>query len=297
MVTKVSVVVPTYNRPELAKKCLTALRSQDYPSDRMEVLLVDDGSEREIGNELREFISAIDGDFKYLWGTHGGPGAARNRGIVEARGDIIAFVDDDCEQAVNWISRLVGHFNRPEIGVVYGRILPIGPHHPLAKVISNPNGESYLTGNIAFRRETLEEVGYFDERAPSAVGEDYDIVFRVLDKGWGIDFAFDAVVYHWNQTPSRAEFIEELHRAWYFLDLCKRHRVRIRTHSGRGAYGNILYHLVLAPMHQLLVWRKWFSRNPAMIPEAVVRSMARIFYGLYLIGTLGPSRVGMRPRL
>lgn len=90
-----SIVVPTYRRPQALRRCLAALSRLDYPRERFEVLVVDDGSDESpepIVTEARGTVNA-----RLIQQDHAGPARARNRGAAEATGTFLAFTDDDCE--------------------------------------------------------------------------------------------------------------------------------------------------------------------------------------------------------
>ena len=94
-----SIIVPTYNRPRPLAACLHSLARLNYPSDRLEIIVVNDGGERlvklpEVLN-LREHVQA-----------NAGPAAARNYGANHAAGEFLAFVDDDCQPEPDWLARL-----------------------------------------------------------------------------------------------------------------------------------------------------------------------------------------------
>src|SRR5690242_2657594 len=91
----ISVVIPTHGRPELLHRCLDALMAQEYPAERVEILVVEDGgpgasADVVLGIQARHPDRCV----RYLAVEQGGPGAARNAGLRHASGDIIAFTDD-----------------------------------------------------------------------------------------------------------------------------------------------------------------------------------------------------------
>jgi glycosyltransferase involved in cell wall biosynthesis len=116
----VSVIVPVYNDAERLKLCLASLDQQTYPSDRYEIVVVDNGSDPEqdsaaIASDFNRVIVARE-DFPSAY-------AARNKGITLAKGDIIAFTDSDCIPAADWLEKGVEHLlNHPECGLVAGRV-------------------------------------------------------------------------------------------------------------------------------------------------------------------------------
>jgi len=115
MLPAISVVIPTYNRAPVLRLCLDALAAQDYAGP-WQVIVVDDGST----DETPDVMSAFPG-FVYLQQENRGPAAARNRGIQEAKGEIVAFTDDDCLAPADWLSRLTDGYDRyPQVAGVGG---------------------------------------------------------------------------------------------------------------------------------------------------------------------------------
>ena len=103
-----SVIVPTRDRPDRLVRCLRALAQLDYPGDAFEVVVVDDGSRIAI----EQVVEALQTEFQVsvLRTPACGPAAARNVGVANARGDYVAFTDDDCIPRVDWLDSA-----RPEV--------------------------------------------------------------------------------------------------------------------------------------------------------------------------------------
>ena len=92
----ISVVIPTYNRAPELETCLTALAAQTLSPDQFEVLVIDDGSSDSTSSLLETLSSGNPMDLRYFVQPNEGPAAARNAGIEQAKGEWIAFTDDDC---------------------------------------------------------------------------------------------------------------------------------------------------------------------------------------------------------
>src|SRR5262245_19683629 len=105
----VSVVIPTYNRPSQLTQCLEGLSALTYPHTGFEVIIVDDGSPTDLTTVIARFRDRL--DLTLLRQPRGGPGAARNAGAAVARGGILAFLDDDCCPAKDWLLRLAAYFD------------------------------------------------------------------------------------------------------------------------------------------------------------------------------------------
>ncbi len=192
-----SVVIATYNRKDLLRRCLMAVTRQDYPD--YEVIVVDDGST----DGTEEMVQREFPQVRYIrQEPNRGPAAARNRGIEAATGEIVAFTDDDCEPPPNWLRRLQSGFEHyPEAGAVGG--IQEAPeamlrHNLLARYESFLTRRVYGVGerpvvgrpapggtnNLAVKRPLLERLKGFDESFPLAAGEDADLLDRLAHMGY-----------------------------------------------------------------------------------------------------------------
>jgi GT2 family glycosyltransferase len=101
----VSIVIPTYARPERLRECLAALARQTLPADTFEIVVVDDGSPQPV--VLAADTAAAGPMIRIIRQPNAGPSAARNRGVAEACGELIALTDDDCLPTPTWLESLV----------------------------------------------------------------------------------------------------------------------------------------------------------------------------------------------
>lgn len=211
----VSVVIPVWNDRARLETCLEALERQDYPVERMEVIVVDNGSGDEPAGLGARFPRV-----RFVEEVTPGSYNARNRGIVLARGEILAFTDADCIPAANWITngvRRLGEMSR--IGFVAGSVVVaprVAAHPSLVElydtVLSFPQ-EDYVrkshfgvTGNLFTAVEVFRAVGWFDGRLYS--GGDVEWGRRVFASGRQLAYAPDAQVAH----PARQSLVELVQR-------------------------------------------------------------------------------------
>jgi glycosyltransferase involved in cell wall biosynthesis len=199
----VSVVVPTRDRPDQLGCCLSALARQSLRS--FEIVVLDDGSAQPAA-----VAAAVDAEPRArLVRTGGrGPAAARNAGAREARGAILCFTDDDCEPSAVWIETLVAAIEHGAAAAA-GPTLNARPQSACAaasQAIVDHLTEATLdraTGQIGFvpscnlacRAEVLSAVP-FDERFPSAAGEDRDWCARLAERGLWVSYTAGARVEH-----------------------------------------------------------------------------------------------------
>jgi glycosyltransferase involved in cell wall biosynthesis len=192
----VSIVVPTRNRAQLLPGLLAALDRQEYPS--YEVLVVDDASDDDTPAILARWQR--DGRRAIRLERAGGSYAARNAGWRAARGEIIAFTDDDCLPSPGWLSALAHAFESETVAGVRGvtrahgsRLTAHGSITPFTHQIDQTEpGPPYRTCNIAYRRGILAEGGGFDDRLRWYA----DNILGLQVGRERIGFAPDAIVYH-----------------------------------------------------------------------------------------------------
>lgn len=195
---RVSVVVPTHNRPDLLDRCLTALAEQDFDPDEYEIIVADDAASEATRQRVGEWTDQSLVAFRYATPTiNHGPAAARNAGWRLARGAIIAFTDDDCVPDPRWLAEGMAAM---EAGAdaVSGRVIVPLPDRPTdyERDAAGLQGAEFVTANCLVRREALEAVGGFDERYAAAWREDSDLQFSLLERGFRIVSAPRAVVVH-----------------------------------------------------------------------------------------------------
>jgi glycosyltransferase involved in cell wall biosynthesis len=167
--------------------CLDGLRAQSLPRDMYEIVLVDNNST----DGSAAFAESCD-DVTLLKQPISGSYAARNMGIREARGQIIATIDPDCRPDVDWLERIADSMKDSECMVVLGHqrhasqsealeLLELYEAEKIAYVTDRGEKELYYgyTNNMAFRRALFDQIGLFPERVR---GGDTIFVRRVVDE-------------------------------------------------------------------------------------------------------------------
>ena len=209
---RLTVVVPTHDRPDLLARLLAALEAQSLGPEAFEVCVVDDGSKQPVGD-----LSRFDLRLRVL--RHNdprGPAAARNTGWRAALGDLVAFTDDDCRPSPGWLEELLRAWGGFDERVVQGRTEPDQRDRirPLSRTmeVTRPTG-LYETCNIAYSRRLLERIGGFDERFRRACGEDVDLGLRATRAGVELAYSPRALVHHAVHQPSLASMVRHA-RIW-----------------------------------------------------------------------------------
>ena len=200
----VSVIVPVFNDPRLSL-CLEALARQSYPRQQMEVLVVDNGSDRLPDVSQYPFV-------RLLQEPKVGSYAARNYGITQARGDILAFIDADCIPRTEWLKCGVEGLVASGTEAAGGRIVPLfrSPGRPTLielydSLVSLDQsrcadlGGFAVTANLLAPRETFKRIGPFDDDLKS--GGDREWGARLASLGGRLVYLEGAAVGH----PARAD--------------------------------------------------------------------------------------------
>ncbi len=175
---ELSIVVPSYKRPELLTRCLRQLLPQlDVVRGGVEILVVDDG-----GGEAG-FAASLDPRISVLRSGGVGPGRARNVAIFAARGDIVAFTDDDALVAADWVANILNGFaERPDALGIRGLVQSVAYDPLYEHSVEDATGGGYLTCNVAYKNAALHQVGGFDP-AFFWTHEDRDLGYRIETLG------------------------------------------------------------------------------------------------------------------
>ncbi len=202
---KVSVIVPVRNRPDEIRTCLKSLLELDFPQERLQIIVVDDASEDETACVAEKFPVTV-----HRMRERHGASSCRNWGGTHSEGDIICFLDSDCEADRDWLTQILTVFREPNVGATGGLV----DAHDDSTVLdryekvkspllmgtlctdSTMGGRFFYVPscNLAVRRECFLEVGGFNESLE--VGEDVDLCWRITNKGYVIEYRPSARVLH-----------------------------------------------------------------------------------------------------
>ncbi len=195
---RVSVVIPTRHRLESLASCLRQLApgTQTLDAAQYEVIVADDGDT----GETRALLERSFQWARYTTGPRRGPASNRNAGVRAARGEWIAFTDDDTLPDRDWLERLLAASDG--VQAVEGRtVCRIGVRSPREHAPVNEAGGRWWTSNLAMRRDAFDDIGGFDERFTVPHMEDADLRERAIAAGIPWRFAPLAIVDH----PPRRE--------------------------------------------------------------------------------------------
>ena len=210
-----SIIIPTYARPGQLASCLQSLAQLDYPRDRFEVIVVDDDSQTPPAGIIAGFSGEM--DVTLLTQPHSGPAAGRNAGAAQARGEFLAFTDDDCAPAPDWLHTLAARLAATPECAVGGRTLNVlsdNPYSTASQLLidylysyynATPDDARFLTSNnLALPAALFRAVGGFDTGFPRAAAEDREFCHRWLRHGQRLAYAPEVLVYHAHALTLRA---------------------------------------------------------------------------------------------
>jgi glycosyltransferase involved in cell wall biosynthesis len=202
-----TVVVPTHERPGALAACLESLAALDYPGDRFEVVVVDDGGRTPLEPVLDAFRDRL--DLQLVRQARAGPAAARNAGAEHARGDLLLFTDDDCRPRADWLRRLAERVAASPEEAFGGRTvnaLPDNVYSAAAQLVIDvgyrqnntgaPDRRWFTTNNLAVPAAGFRALGGFDPSYRTA--EDRDFCSRWVQSGLRMSYEPRAVVEHAN---------------------------------------------------------------------------------------------------
>jgi glycosyltransferase involved in cell wall biosynthesis len=225
----ISVIVCTHNRARRLEQTLKSLQEMAVPVGLpWELIIVDNNSSDNTKEIIDDFINKSDLNVRYVIERHQGLSHARNMGIQEASGNIIAFTDDDCIVDRHWITSISKEFQSSvSIAGIGGRVelynkmdRPVSIRVYKEKMIFSSIDRIFnliIGCNMAFARPVFDEVGLFDTDFGAgtrfASAEDSDFLYRSYKKGLNIIYSPDVLVYH-NHGRRNNEQIKALYKGY-----------------------------------------------------------------------------------
>lgn len=251
-----SIIVPTYSRRGSLQRLVESILQLEYPHDRFEVIIVNDGS----ADDTAEYLETVAGDalVKAVTIQNSGPAVARNHGARNARGEFLVFVDDDCIVPPGWLQQIDDELRTTPVDAMGGNVRNALTQNPYA-VAYDENHQFFVgelnttdqaatfltTNNFACRTAVFRQLGGYDERFHVG-GEDRELVSRLLASGCQVRYVPAILVDHYHQFNLKG-FVQQYYR------------------FGKGAY---LLHSVVAKEKQI--------RSDSLGPSGYVRLLLAV---------------------
>lgn len=280
----VSVVICAHNSAATLDECLAHTCSLDYPY--YEVIVVDDGS----SDGTAEIASRFE-QVRLIQIPHSGLAVARNEGFRAASAELVAYLDADAYPSPEWLHYLALGLDRPNVAGVGGPNLPPAddppnahvvarsPGGPVHVLISDDRAEHVPGCNMAFWRGSLAEVGGFDP-VYTAAGDDVDLCWKLLDRGWQIGFHPAAVVWH-HRRPGLRPYLRQQYTYGKSEALVEaRHPDRF-TPAGTARWRGRIYNSLAPSLWQQRIYRGAFGTAAY---QSVYQGGGHVFDLLHQVG-------------
>jgi cellulose synthase/poly-beta-1,6-N-acetylglucosamine synthase-like glycosyltransferase len=244
---KVSIIIATLNNERTLNECLKAIFELNYPKDALEVIVVD-GCSKDATVKIAQKYPV-----KVVSTPLNAP-TAYNYAIKIANNDVLGFIDADAKVEKEWLNRLVGYLDDPQVAGVSGGIETWNTENAWARSIGYDMKNRYArlkkyatriaTMNLLLKKSAIEESGGFDEGLPSQY--DTDLGFRITSRGYKMAYDPSAKCYHFNRSTVRAYFRQQLQYGKNTTKLYFKHSMLIKGDEITDFYMNIQPLLILA---------------------------------------------------
>ncbi|QII12887.1 hypothetical protein KsCSTR_35080 [Candidatus Kuenenia stuttgartiensis] len=214
MMPKISIIVPNYNDASRISECIRSLLDLNYPKEKLEIIIVDNGSTDNSLQSIKAFPVKllIEKDVK-------GSYAARNLGVKNAEGEILAFTDSDCVVDKYWLCNAIKYFAAEDVGGVAGEVRGGEPrtlveeYQCFRKILEqsrnfkHPYQPFAITANVIYKKNVYDKIGLFENNWIS--GGDVDFSWRMQIYGnMKLIYASDCIVYHHHRTSPKGLYLQ-----------------------------------------------------------------------------------------
>ncbi len=291
-----SLIVPVKNEEVVVGRLFEGFARLNYPMDRFEVIVVDDGSVDATADICRRYSEAAGNVRFFRREVSSGKANALNYGLKFCRGDIVGIFDADNVVARDALANVVGYFDDANVSAVQGRIHSINSNeNMLTQFVAYEDliwSEAYLRGKevlglfvslrgcIEFvRRQVLEELGGFDE---STLAEDIEISARLTEKGHKVRYAHD--VWGWQESPASLKPYLKQRTRWFrgHLEVAFKYGRLLSSMNRRTVDAEITLFLPLVAIASMFSY--WFA-SWAVMSLASFSVMLQAFSIFSMVGT------------
>ena len=275
----VSVVVPVYNGERTIGSCIKSLLELNYPSSKLEIIVVDNKSKDNTLGIVRKFpvISLVEDKIQSSY-------ASRNTGIRKSRGEIIAFTDSDCIADKNWVSSAVECFEDEQIGCVAGKIQGYSPSNYIEEYLIKTNSltqgsNRFLpyaqTANAIYRRQVFDAIGLFEENWIS--GGDADMTWRMqLHSKYKLVPCEGSLIYHVHRSTLKGFFRQRKTWGYGEVAMYKKYKEHYRDKEGELLRDYKEFFRYVIGKWPALIHNKFISRDEARFLDKKLTMIAMI---------------------
>lgn len=200
-----SIIIPTFNRSKQLVECLRSMVRLDYPVEKFEIIIVDDGGSSVLKPHVDPFENEL--NITLLKQKNSGPASARNLGAKNSKGEILVFLDDDCIPPLNWLYVLEASLAEQPASIIGGKIVNKNTSNIYAIMsqltldffyINNRNNENnpgYIsTCNLAVPKTIFNEIKGFNSKF--RISEDREFCDRIISNCFDIVYLPDLLIQH-----------------------------------------------------------------------------------------------------
>lgn len=216
----VTILVPIRNVAKYIRECLDHLLAQTYPSNKFEVLILDNQSTDGSVEICKEYEKKTKGKIKILQMWVHSPAKKYNQIIKKVKGEVVGFVDGDANVNKFWLARVIAPLKEKKVAGASGLILTANKKNWVARLIGYELQDRYermpkkvkrmATMHVVYKKNVLEEIGGFNEKLKT--GYDCEIGYRIFEHGYDIINVPKAIAYHnhreslWGYTKQQFEY-------------------------------------------------------------------------------------------
>ena len=217
----ISIITPTYNRSYELDHLIESINIQTLDHKYFEMIISDDGSTDDTDDKIKKWSRIVDFNLKYISQKNLGPGAARNHGVKNSLGELIVFIDSDCEANENWLkiiyesykNNLFDAFGGPDRSKNNFLPIQIAIDYSMTSFLTTGGMRGHKTNmlakfyprshNMGLKKKIFEEIGGFGALRH---GQDIELSHRIINSGAKVELLIDAVVYHRRRTTLKKFF-------------------------------------------------------------------------------------------
>jgi glycosyltransferase involved in cell wall biosynthesis len=262
MSIKVSVIIPTFKRPELLLKCLGQLTRKNFPKEKYEVIIITDGLDMETVSELTEFYAQQTFLNLYCYSSYEkkGHAAARNKGVQYAKGELVIFTEEDCLPLRTWIHEYWSTYTssrEKEIAFAGKTIVPYSVMPDHEKNVANVQTAEFATTNCAITKTALTKVNGFDENFSIAWFGDSDLQFKLIKASIPIHYV-KAVIIHPVHKAKWGTCLTEQRKTVFNALLYKKHPELYKQKISTGPAWNYYAMVFLFCFFAISIFRSFY---------------------------------------
>ena len=309
---KYSVIVPSYNRQEEIRELLESFRKLEFPPERLELIIADDGSTDGTREVVEAYRKELPFPVHFYHQQNRGPGAARNMGMERASGDFFIFIDSDCTVAPSWLQEIDRALHDEQADAFGGRDTFREDFPPLLKAINYSMTSFITTGglrgrkgkklakfyprsfNMGLSRKLYQRIGGFGSLRH---GQDIEYSNRIIRSGARVIYIHDAVVYHKRRTSIKKFFRQVFNWGVARINLYKIDKAMLEPlHAAPAVATLFLLVLVVLSVLSPAVWQvaRWlFAAGVGVLLASGIHAAIqyRNWRMLYLIPIVMPIQI------